>query len=212
MSDQGTGRDAFGNPLPPPPPAPGYGTGPVPPGAYGPAGGPAPVTPTPVMPSGLPGDGPEPLQLAGWWSRAFAAIVDGFVVVMLAVVLFIPLGAIGVTVDTEGGFFALVLAFFVLILVVGLAALVYQPLMLWRTDGRTVGKYAAGIRVVKRDRSRLDLGTAVVREVVLKSLVVGAVASFTFGIAYLADWLWPLFDEQNRALHDFIVDTRVVRA
>jgi uncharacterized RDD family membrane protein YckC len=27
----------------------------------------------------------------------------------------------------------------------------------------------------------------------------------------LMDVLWPLWDEENRALHDFFVDTRVVR-
>ena len=33
----------------------------------------------------------------------------------------------------------------------------------------------------------------------------------TAGLATLADVLWPLWDEENRALHDLIVDTRVIR-
>jgi hypothetical protein len=33
----------------------------------------------------------------------------------------------------------------------------------------------------------------------------------TIGIAQLVDVLWPLWDEENRALHDFIVNTRTVR-
>ena len=30
------------------------------------------------------------------------------------------------------------------------------------------------------------------------------------GIAPLVDYLWPLWEEENRALHDFLVDTRTV--
>jgi hypothetical protein len=50
-----------------------------------------------------------------------------------------------------------------------------------------------------------------VREVVLKALVFGALGSATFSLAYLLDVLWPLWDEQKRALHDFPVNTRTVR-
>jgi uncharacterized RDD family membrane protein YckC len=34
----------------------------------------------------------------------------------------------------------------------------------------------------------------------------------TLGIVSLIDVLWPLWDEENRALHDFVVNTRVIRA
>jgi len=197
------GTDAFGRPLTPPATrAPGYGGGPVPPGAF------AAPTPTP----GPWNAGASPFVLAEWWRRAVAALVDGLVIVGIAVVLFIPLGAVGLSVDTDGGVVALVLALVVYALVVATAALIYQPLMLWRTNGRTIGKLATGIRVIKTDRSAMDIVTAIMREVVLKSVALGIVASLTFGIAYLVDWLWPLLDDENRALHDFPVNTRVVRA
>ncbi len=34
----------------------------------------------------------------------------------------------------------------------------------------------------------------------------------TFGILTLVDYLWPLWDDQNRAIHDMIAETRVVRS
>lgn len=181
------GTDAFGNPVAP--------------------GGVAPSTPAPFA-------GPQDSGwvYASWGRRAVGAIIDGIVIALIVSVLFIPLGAVGVNVETEGDLIALALAFLAYLAVVGLAALLYQPLMLWRTDGRTLGKLAAGTRVVKANRTSMDLGTAVLREVVLKSLAVGFVASWTFGIAYLVDWLWPLFDDEKRALHDFVVETRVVDA
>lgn len=205
------GTDAFGRPLPPPPPAvpaapgpeaPGYGDGPVPPGAF------APPAPRPDAWNA----GASPLILAEWWRRAVAAVVDGLVIALIAVVLFIPLGAIGLTVDTDGGTAAFVLGLIVFALVMSAAALIYQPVMLWRTNGQTIGKMATGIRVVKTDRTPMDIFTAIMREVVLKSVVLGIIASITFSVAYLVDWLWPLFDDENRALHDFPVNTRVVRA
>lgn len=198
------GTDAFGNPLPAPPPAPdGYGGGPVPPGAFAGSG------PRPDPFGGPDGDGHV---LASWGRRAGAAVVDGLVIAVLAAILFSLVTAVGVNSDGSDGFAALIISLLAALLAITLAALLYQPVMLWRTDGQTVGKKALGIRVVKVDRTPMDLGTAILREVVLKSLAVGTVASFTFGLAYLADWLWPLFDDQNRALHDFLVDTRVVEA
>ena len=52
---------------------------------------------------------------------------------------------------------------------------------------------------------------AMLREVVVKALLFGFISSLTVGLASLLDVLWPLWDDENRALHDFIVDTRVVR-
>jgi hypothetical protein len=49
------------------------------------------------------------------------------------------------------------------------------------------------------------------REVAVKALLFGFLSSLTFGLASLADVLWPLWDEENRALHDFAVNTRTIR-
>ena len=57
----------------------------------------------------------------------------------------------------------------------------------------------------------ITFGFALLREVLIKSVLFGIVGSFTAGLASLLDVLWPLWDEENRALHDFIVSTRVVK-
>ncbi len=49
----------------------------------------------------------------------------------------------------------------------------------------------------------------------LSALLPISVVASELGDAVQEDYdayLWPLFDDENRALHDFIVDTRVVRA
>ena len=53
----------------------------------------------------------------------------------------------------------------------------------------------------------VGFGFAMVREVLVKAMLFGIVCWTTFGVVCLVDVLWPLWDEENRALHDFIVDT-----
>jgi uncharacterized RDD family membrane protein YckC len=70
---------------------------------------------------------------------------------------------------------------------------------------------ATGIRVVRANGQPITFGFAMLREVAVKALLFGLAGSLTFGLANLADVLWPLWDDENRALHDFLVDTRTVR-
>ena len=200
-----TPGDPLGDPSAPPPSpeVPGY-TSPPPPGA----GGPVPTA------AGLPG-GAGQLVLASWGSRFGAAIIDGLIVSAAALVILIPLG-IGVFATgesgSEGGFFALVVGLILALLVFALVALAYAPVMMWKTNGRTVGRMATGIRVVRANGQPMDFGTAVMREVVIKALAVGIASSIIPLLPVLLDILWPLWDDENRALHDFPVNTRTVRA
>jgi uncharacterized RDD family membrane protein YckC len=178
--------------------SPGYTT-PAPPGAGGPA---------PAFTGAPPGQaGP---RLASWGRRAGAQIIDGIIIAVGAVVLFALLAALGLTVDTDGGAAAFVVAALVAVAVFSVVALLYAPAMMSRTNGRTLGRMAMNIRVIRAGGERITFGFALLREVLVKSLLVGALASATFGLAWLLDILWPLWDEENRALHDFVVNTRTI--
>lgn len=207
-----TKRPAGGMP-PPTPPAPGYGTGPVPPGAQVPHGGAPPVFGTPATgPAPIGGGLPGQYQLAPWGLRAVATIIDNVILIALFLVLAIPLTAAGVTIDSDAGLAALVLGVLAFTMIYVLAALLYAPLLMSRWNGQTVGRRAMGITVIRPSGKPMDFGWSLLREVAVKSvLIMGIGGSFTFGIAYLVDVLWPLWDDENRALHDLIVDTRVVR-
>jgi uncharacterized RDD family membrane protein YckC len=50
------------------------------------------------------------------------------------------------------------------------------------------------------------------REVAVKALLGGIAATVTGGLSFLADVLWPLWDERNQTLHDKIVSTYVINA
>ena len=218
-SDSGglsSGDPLGGQPTPTPPPTqdppphesglPGY-TSPPPPGAGGVGG--------PVAPAGA---GQAPVLgrfvLAGWWSRAGAQLIDGIIIGVGALVLFLPIGAAagaGFAADSDAGLAAAILGLMLWVLCVTLVALLYAPTMMARTNGKTLGRMATNIRVVRTSGEPISFGFAMLREVVIKSLLFGIAGSFTFGLAPILDVLWPLWDEENRALHDFIVSTRVVK-
>jgi uncharacterized RDD family membrane protein YckC len=145
-----------------------------------------------------------------------AFVIDGLIVgvVALAVLLLMvaAFGGVGFVGGDETGYVGLVLGAVVGGLVAFAISLVYAPLWMSRTNGRTLGRQLLGIRVVRADGRRTDFWWSALRESVLKTLVFGGIGSgATFGLAWLADVLWPLWDDQNRALHDIIVDSRVVR-
>ena len=182
----------------------------------------APVPPVAAPPGGIPAAPPAPESpapqcvLADWWQRLAALVLDGLIVGVLAAVLIVAItavaGGIGFLGGEETGLAAVVVGLAFGTLVVSLVALLYAPGLMARTNGRTLGKQALGIRVVRADGQPTTFGWSLVREVVLKQLVFAGVLGLgTGGLAWLLDGLWPLWDGERRALHDFPVDSRVVR-
>ena len=68
-----------------------------------------------------------------------------------------------------------------------LVALLYAPVMMARTNGKTLGRMATGIRVVRTSGEPITFGFAMLREVAVKSLLFGIVGSLTGGLAPLVD-------------------------
>lgn len=141
-----------------------------------------------------------------------ATVLDAVVLLILAVVLIAP--GVVLTVVSDGGALGIVL------LIVGVLAffvvsLLYAPFFMQRDgerNGQTLGKQWVGIRVVRVDGQPFGWGAALLRELAIKQLLFGVVGGFFLSIPTLLDWLWPLWDDENRALHDMVASTRVVRA
>jgi uncharacterized RDD family membrane protein YckC/type II secretory pathway pseudopilin PulG len=74
-------------------------------------------------------------------------------------------------------------------------------------NGQTVGKRALDIRVIRDDGQPVTTGT-----VLQRLLVISVLSLITVGILGVLDYLWPLGDRSNRALHDMIAKTHVVFA
>ena len=80
-------------------------------------------------------------------------------------------------------------------------------------DGQSVGKRVMGTRVVRTDGSPVSWGfNFIVRAVLVKGLIVSVAAGITFYIFALVNYLWPLWDKEQQAVHDKMAGTYVVRA
>ena len=158
--------------------------------------------------------------LAGWWSRVGAVLLDDLVLLVPMILLILALheytvthyvnldGTTGTNVSSQNtwadGLLWLLYA----------AWLVCRP---GRRNGQTVGKQGTHIRVVRNDGSPVDLTTALVREGIGKALpfvliTIPPVLSGLAAIYLLLDYLWPLWDRENRALHDHLARTHVIRS
>ncbi len=161
----------------------------------------------------MPQSGAGAYRFATWGSRAVAAIVDWLVILVPTIAIYAVLVAIGLSSDS-GGIAAVVIGALIGVLALTIAVLLYSPLLMKRPgprNGQTLGKQMLNIRVVRANGEPMDFATGAIRDVVLKYLAVGIASSFIPFIPWLLDILWPLWDEENRALHDFIVGSRVIR-
>lgn len=158
-------------------------------------------------------DAPTTAALAPWSKRVLAALVDGAVLFVVSSLLLLAVGARPLWAFGHHHLSAGQLALRYLV-AVGAALLYYPPLMRL-TDGQTLGKRLLGIRVVRTDGQPMTLTRAVWREVAVKIALFDALnlapaaGSTVGGFAVLLDSLWPLWDRENRALHDMLALTRV---
>jgi uncharacterized RDD family membrane protein YckC len=160
------------------------------------------------LPPSAPEPGPlappaPPLAYASWGQRFGSYLLDlaiqiGFAVVV-SVILVGP-SALQEDNDVSGTLDALSYV------VTALASIAYFALLMRRPgerNGQTWGRQAAGIRVVRDDGKPVGPVFAAWRDYVVKGLLT----AFTLGI----DLLWPLWERENRTLHDLVLKTHVVR-
>ncbi len=140
-------------------------------------------------PTATPSAVPMGMEPAGFGARAIAIIIDGIILSIVSSIL----GAI------TGPFIGLIVS-----LVLPFAYYIY----FWSMDnpvgqkGQTVGKRVMSIKVVADDGTGLDAAKAAIR-------VVGY---FISSIIICIGFLFPLWREDKKALHDLIAGTRVVKA
>ncbi len=142
---------------------------------------------------------------AGWGERTGGALID-LTIMFATLVAGVVAGAI---IAASGGWRVPI---GVVIVIAGVAgAALYAPLLVCRRgegNGLTLGKRAVGVRAVRDDGRPVGFWLGMLREVVVP-IVIGIV--ITGGLFWLIDALWPLFDDRNRAIHDIVSATHVVK-
>ncbi len=149
---------------------------------------------------------PPPLRLASIGKRWLAIVIDGFIVAVLSVALLVLGGAMapldaalasGDQVAVADGFNQFQSTTLTVNLLV---SAVYNAVLMTRLNGRTLGKMALKLRVVKKKGGRITLLDALLRN------VFGYMISQIFMLGYL----WALFDREKQAWHDKMAGTVVI--
>ena len=127
---------------------------------------------------------------AGFWIRTVAFTMDAAVAAAFASIFASPITAFFLT---EGSLAAKAISGFFFYL--------YFVLSTYLTNGQTLGKMIAGIRVIHPDEERLSLTTVVIREGFCRLIQT------TFLLLYVI----TAFSERKQNLGDFLSDTFVVK-
>lgn len=129
--------------------------------------------------------------LAGWWIRAGAIVLDTLILLIPGALIVLLFGPLGIFINV-GAWFA------------------YSLLMIRDAqNGQTLGMQVLGIRVRRMDGKPVDVQVVAIRQLLMQEIVFGLLAFLV--IPYLLNYLWPLWDKENRALHDMVAKTRVVK-
>jgi uncharacterized RDD family membrane protein YckC len=138
------------------------------------------------------------MNYAGFWIRFGAIAIDGFIMWIFTMILFIPL-EIFMPTSNDNPFVALSFMPLILLLQYAIPA-VYDTWFVGKY-GATPGKMACKLKIVVADGGRVSYSRALGRHFAkwLSSIILGI------------GFIMAVFDDERRTLHDRICETRVVR-
>jgi uncharacterized RDD family membrane protein YckC len=140
---------------------------------------------------------------SSWGRRVGAYLLDTLVLVVPLIVIVIFALAAGNPEDEDDSSWAVVGVAYLLTLVL---PFLYYTVMHGRASGQTLGKKWLGI-AVKEDAAGGSIGYG---RAFGRYAIIFVMALFVLPI--LLDYLWPLWDKKNQALHDKVVGSIVVKA
>jgi uncharacterized RDD family membrane protein YckC len=136
------------------------------------------------------------LSYAGFWVRAGAKILDGLIIGVIFIPAFIYFAVKGASIGQPNRFQVIQL----LVEFLYMAANIGYQIFFLGKYGATLGKMACGLRVVTPEGGAIGYGRATGR----------AFADILSGMICDIGYLIVVFDNQKRALHDYICSTRVI--
>jgi uncharacterized RDD family membrane protein YckC len=139
---------------------------------------------------------------AGFWARFAAKLIDGLLLFGAGILLADAVGALfyqgalPVPPDWRG----FIRAQGLMSLANAIVAICFSVYFIRRYEA-TPGKLMLGLRVIRRDGTRVGAGKIILR-------YFGEQLST---LLFLSGYVMVAFDDENRALHDYLCDTRVVK-
>jgi len=164
-----------------------------------------------VMASGAAGTSPLAWRYGGFWVRFGARFIDGLIFMVPMLIFFAMLmpnlirakGQAPIDPNTMFAAFGFVTFFVVLFLAGGC----YEILMLKYRSG-TLGKMACGLKVIRSDGRSLSWGVCFGRFFMWNVVTSGI--PYINSVLMLVSSIMLGVDDEKRALHDRVCDTRVI--
>jgi uncharacterized RDD family membrane protein YckC len=132
---------------------------------------------------------PLGLAPAGFWRRFLGLLIDGIIIALVTHPLArtVEIGPNHVPIGYNPA--------------AGPAQFLYAWLMIGLVNGQTLGAMLVGVRVLRTNGERVDLGRSAAR----------AAMAIVSGLAVGLGYLWAAWDPEKRTWHDMVADTRVYR-
>jgi uncharacterized RDD family membrane protein YckC len=142
------------------------------------------------------------LVYGGFWIRAGASIIDGLIVGLVNMLISFIIGLLMAFMVGRGGHSpTAAMSITGLIYLVSIAFSVGYVTYFLGKFGATPGKMACGLKVVRPDGEKITYGRAFGR----------FFANYLSAMIFFIGYIMVAFDDEKRALHDRICDTRVIR-
>jgi uncharacterized RDD family membrane protein YckC len=140
------------------------------------------------------------MDYAGFWIRFGAYIIDGIITGVVNALISIGFGLMATVASSSGdSSTAIIFSLISTLLTIGISV-GYETFFIGKW-GATIGKMACGIKVVNPEGEKITYLRAFAR------LFAKGISAIILMIGYIM----AAFDDEKRALHDRICDTRVVR-
>jgi uncharacterized RDD family membrane protein YckC len=168
------------------------------------------------------------VRWGGFFRRACALIIDLIIVLALALIMesLINIGyKVGLSAHGRSVTWLEAVSRLFTVVVFGMIGLATIYFVLFHSmDGKTIGKWLLGLKVVGKEQGTITFRRALLRwvaTVAFTPLALGSARSLaagdglgvaTFGFAPLAlSFLWVLWSREKRAWHDYLAGTWVIR-
>lgn len=165
-------------------------------------------------------------QFASWPKRALALIADLLIIIFLYAGVLIIFNIIlqliffilslliskGAMLDEQLSLLLVVLTSVVIYGGFFIVIAVYYLMTMSRDgqkNGQSLGKEIFSIKVIREDGQEITKKYALKRQLTILGFVFLGIV--TLGAALIADYLWPLKDKKNQALHDKVARSLVIK-
>ena len=138
------------------------------------------------------------MDYAGFWIRFGALVIDGFILGIINLIIFVPLGML---MPTSPDSPMAILSFMPLLMLLQYGIPAAYDTWFVGKYGATPGKMACKLKISVEDGSRLSYLRALGRHF----------AKWLSAMILLIGYIMAAFDDQRRTLHDRICETRVIR-